>query len=62
MGASFEMRDPQGPWRGHQPKYETLVMRGPSRFAMTARLPSGKKVDVPLGRLPFDVRVNPPRH
>jgi hypothetical protein len=44
-----------------QPKFETLVMRGPRRFALTTRLPSGERVDVPLGRLSIEMRREPPR-
>jgi hypothetical protein len=58
MADRFEMRDADDPWRWHQPKFETLVMRGPRRFALTARLPSGERVDVPLGRW-FEVRFGP---
>lgn len=38
------------PWHGHQPKYERLVMHGTDQFALTARLPSGELIDIPLGR------------
>ena len=61
MGARFEMREPEGPWPGHHPKYETLVMRGPRSFSLTARLASGERIDVPFGRLTLDIRVDPPR-
>lgn len=44
-----------------QPKFESLVMRGPRRFALTTRSPSGALVDVPLGRLSLDTRPGPPR-
>ncbi len=46
----MEMREPDDLWRGRQPKYEALVMRGEDRFALTVRLPSGETIDVPLGR------------
>ena len=45
----MEMREPDDPGRGRQPKYEALVMRGEDRFALTVRLPSGETIDVPLG-------------
>jgi hypothetical protein len=47
------------PWRGRQPKGEKLVMRGPRQFALAARLPSGESVEVPLGRLTFEMRLDP---
>jgi hypothetical protein len=53
-------RESEDPWRGRQPKYEKLVMRGPRRFALTTRLPTGESIDVPLGRLTFEIRVDPP--
>ena len=50
MHPPFEMREPQDPSRGHQPKYESLVMLGDDSFALTARLPSGETIEIPLGR------------
>jgi hypothetical protein len=48
----LSVANPRNPWRGgHQPTFEKLVIRGPRRFALTARLPSGETVDVRLGRL-----------
>jgi hypothetical protein len=60
----MEMREPDDPGRGRQPKYEALVMRGEDRFALTVRLPSGETIDVPLGRFweqtsPSAIRVDP---
>ena len=46
----MQMREPDDPGRGRQPKYEALVMRDEDRFALTVRLPSGETIDVPLGR------------
>lgn len=61
MPGRIEFRDSDDPWRWHQPPYESLVMRGPGRFALTARLPSGERVDMPLAsRVSFDMRVDPP--
>jgi hypothetical protein len=61
MNDRFERRELQDPWQGRQPKGEKLVMRGPRQFVLAARLPSGEGVDVPLGRLTFDMRLDPPR-
>ena len=64
---SDRREDSEDPWaeqrHGYraQPKFESLVMRGPRRFALTTRLPSGDRVDVPLGRLSLDTRPGPPR-
>jgi len=63
MPGRIEFREAEDdPWRGRQPRYESLVMRGPRRFALTARLPSGERIDVPLGgRLTLEIRVEPPQ-
>ena len=45
----MEMREPDDRRRGRQPKYESLVMLDDDRFALTARLPSGETVEVPIG-------------
>jgi hypothetical protein len=61
-GEGAEPDDPSGgrlPGYEAQPKFETLVMRGRRRFALTTRLPSGERVDVPLGRLSLE--MEPPR-
>jgi len=50
MDARFELPEPDDVWGGRQPKFEALVMHGPDRFALTARLPSGETIEVPLGR------------
>jgi hypothetical protein len=66
MGESKHRGDPDDPWGGRlpgykaQPRFETLVVRGP-RFALTTRSPSGARVDVPLGRLSLEMRADPPR-
>lgn len=44
------MREALDPWRGRQPRYEKLVMAGPQAFHLVARLPSGERIAVPLGR------------
>jgi hypothetical protein len=59
MTRRVEWREPDDLWRGRQPSYETLVMSGRNRFALTTRLPSGERIDVPIGRLSLDMR--PPR-
>lgn len=57
-----ESREPRDPWRGRQPKYEKLVMHGPRHFAAVARLPSGERVEVRLGRgATLQQRREPPR-
>jgi hypothetical protein len=59
-----ESDDPSGgrlPRFEAQPKFETLVMRGPRRFALTTRLSSGECVDVPLGRVSLEMLWEPPR-
>jgi len=48
MPGRIEFREPDDQWGGRQPKFESLVMRGPRRFALTVRLLSGERVDVPL--------------
>jgi hypothetical protein len=60
MDDRFERCEPEDPWGWHQPKYEKLVMRGPHRFALTARLPSGESVDRPLGRFTSEMREDLP--
>jgi hypothetical protein len=55
MSPGFELREPDDPWHGRQPKVEKLLMRGPHEFAMSARLPTGESVDVPLARLTFQM-------
>ena len=57
MNEHFERRESDDPWRGRQPKYEKLVMRGPDRFFAATRLPSGRRIMVRLGR--FDGDPNP---
>ena len=52
------------PWQSHQPKYESLVMLADDRFALTARLPSGATIEIPLGRFweqtsPFAIWIDP---
>jgi hypothetical protein len=46
----FEPRD--DPWRGVQPRYERIVMRGPRHFELVTKLPSGEPVSVRLSPLP----------
>jgi hypothetical protein len=60
MAGSLDRRDAEDPWGGHQPKYERLVMQDPNRFAITARAPSGERVDAPLGPFTFDGFVDTP--
>jgi|tagenome__1003787_1003787.scaffolds.fasta_scaffold20708282_2 hypothetical protein len=67
MNERREPRDPDGPCGARlpgyevQPRFETLVMRGPRRFALTTQVPSGERVDVPLGRLSLEMRPDPPQ-
>jgi hypothetical protein len=49
-------QEPDEPWHGRQPKYDSLVMRGPRRFALTARLPSGERIEAPLRSLTLELR------
>jgi hypothetical protein len=37
----IEWRESDDPWRGLQPKYEKLVRRGPSHFALVTKSPAG---------------------
>jgi hypothetical protein len=53
MNPRFELREPDDFWHGRQPKLEKLLMRGPHEFAMSARLPTGEDVDVPLTPVTF---------
>jgi hypothetical protein len=46
----FERRD--DPWRGVQPRYERIVMRGPRHFELVTKLPTGEPVSVRLAPLP----------
>ena len=55
MSPSFEFHEPDDFWHGRQPKLEKLLARGPGEFAMSARLPTGETVDVPLA--PVSVRM-----
>jgi hypothetical protein len=52
MNARFERQLSDDSWRGRQPKYEKLVMRGPDRFFLATKLPSGRRLLVRLGRFP----------
>lgn len=60
------MNEQDDPWAEQrpgyrvQPKFESLVMRGPREFALTARLPSGARVDLPLGPLSLEPPPDPP--
>jgi hypothetical protein len=51
VASSFERREPPDPWSGRQPRYEGLASEGADRFFLLARLPSGERVRVQLGRL-----------
>lgn len=51
MTVHYRQRPGGDPWHGRQPRYDKLVRRGPTGYAMVTRLPSGQRVDVPLGRL-----------
>jgi hypothetical protein len=51
---SFKMRPTNDPWRGIQPRYERIVMRGPGHFELVTKLPSGEPVSVRLA--PFSAR------
>jgi hypothetical protein len=66
VSGGFERRATDDPWGGRQPRYEKLVMIAPSGFALTARLPSGERIDVPLARVSaaalreaFEIRADP---
>jgi len=58
MNARFEPQEPDDFWHGRQPKLEKLLMRGPQQFAMSARLPTGESVDVPLARVTVRMLLN----
>jgi hypothetical protein len=46
------MRPTDDPWRGLQPRYEKIVMRGPRHFELVTKLPSGEPISVRLAPLP----------
>jgi hypothetical protein len=48
----LEQRDSDDPWRGVQPRYERIVMRGPGHFELVTKLPSGQPVAVRLAPPP----------
>ena len=50
MDARFEMDEAR-----HQPKFEAVALRDDDRFVLTARLPSGETIDIPLGPLPREM-------
>jgi hypothetical protein len=52
--ATFKLRESDDPWRGVQPRYERIVMRGPRHFELVTKLPSGEPISVRLA--PFSVR------
>jgi hypothetical protein len=54
VSARFEQREPSGPWRWHQPRYEKLVYRGPGRFFLVAPLPSGRRIGARLASVSID--------
>jgi hypothetical protein len=56
MPLTVTTRESDDPWRGRQPKYEKLVMKGPGNFGRTTQLPSGEPIFVPLGPLRFEIR------
>jgi hypothetical protein len=60
MNHTFELREPDDFWHRRQPKLEKLLMRGPHQFAMSARLPTGESVDVPLARVTFRMLLEGP--
>jgi hypothetical protein len=47
-----KQRESDDPWRGIQPRYEAIVMRGERHFELRTKLPSGEPVAVRLGPLP----------
>jgi hypothetical protein len=51
-----EPRATDDPWRGVQPRYEKIVMRGPHHFELVAKLPSGEPINVRLAPLPKRVK------
>jgi hypothetical protein len=46
----LHQQEPSDPWRGLQPRYESIVMRGPGRFELLTKLPTGEPISVRLGR------------
>jgi hypothetical protein len=54
MDAWIETHEAGDPWHGRQPRYECLVKVAPGRLGLVAKLPSGKRITVPLDRLPRD--------
>jgi hypothetical protein len=48
VGAPVEPPEPSCPWGGRQPRYETLLYRGPGRFFAQTQLPSGRRIAVRL--------------
>lgn len=47
--ASQRRGAPEPAHDGRQPRYEKLVVAGPTGFALVTRLPNGTPVQVPLG-------------
>jgi hypothetical protein len=55
---SFERHEPADPWEGRQPKYEKIVRRGPRRFELHTKLPSGEPIAVRIR--PFGIGFGKP--
>ncbi|HEY2603785.1 MAG TPA: hypothetical protein VGI67_19655 [Thermoleophilaceae bacterium] len=47
--STTERREPDDSNRRAQPRYKSLVKRGPREYYLTATLPSGEPVEVKLG-------------
>jgi hypothetical protein len=60
MKARFEMRESDDPWRGLQPRYERIVRRGPDRFELVTKLPTGEPISVRLGQFTAPPRFAEP--
>jgi len=52
MTATVERREADDPWHGKQPRYEAVIAQAGDRYALAARLPSGERILVGLGRPP----------
>jgi hypothetical protein len=52
----LERRESDDPWRGVQPRYVSLVMRGERHFELVTKLPSGEPISVRLVPLPKRVQ------
>jgi hypothetical protein len=56
MTVMYRERESDDPWRGRQPQYQALSIRGPDCFELVTTLPSGEPVSCRLDVMKVDPR------